>query len=154
MNIYGFCGCETGIPPRKLFIFLGFEGILAKKVLEDVSPNETVFINNLPSYFEKYKDIVVLNNYDLLNNNNLLYTPVNTPFDTYNFLENYILDDENICIAPLSTKTIALGVCLYALTHPNVRVVFPLSEQHPKHETTGVIKTLFFEIPSSCFFSD
>lgn len=43
-------------------IFLGFEGALSLKVLEEAEYKRLTFVNNLPSFYQKYKDISILNN--------------------------------------------------------------------------------------------
>ena len=96
-----------------MIIFLGFEGVLASKVTEDIQYEELLLVNNLPSFFPKYKDICVINNYDLLSTHRskLLYVPANNPFETFNFLDSVFDGKSSLCVAPLSTKPVALGVC-------------------------------------------
>ena len=107
---------------------------------------------NLPSFFPKYKDISMINNCELLTSHHskLKYVPANNPFEAYNFLDAVIDETEQVCTAPLSTKPVALGVCLYALNHPNLRVVYPVSEQYRHHNTNRVHKSYLYEIPLKC----
>lgn len=132
-----------------LFIFMGFEGALGLKVKEICDYSKLVLVNNLPSFDLKYKDISVLNNYELMaNNHQYKYAPADNPFDVYNFLdENIEHTDQSVCIAPLSTKLIALGVCLYALEHTNVRIVYPVSKVHEnRRNTCDHYKTYIYQI--------
>lgn len=114
---------------------MGFEGILSAKVNEDVRYSRLKLVNNLPSFYEKYKDICVINNYDLLTSGHekVSYVPANNPFETYNFLSEQLSDGETACIAPLSAKPVALGVCMYALDHESVRVVYPIADAYTPH---------------------
>lgn len=132
-----------------MIVFLGFEGVLASKVTEDIQYEELLLVNNLPSFFPKYKDICVINNYDLLSTHRskLLYVPANNPFETFNFLNSVFEGESSVCVAPLSTKPVALGVCLYAMTHNTIRVVYPASEQYNHHRTTRVLNTNIYRIP-------
>ena len=151
-DLIGFGGISDGSSHSQMIIFLGFEGVLSSKVTEDIQYNDLLLVNNLPSFFPKYKDISVINNYELLTtrHSKLAYVPANNPFETYNFLEASLLPDEHACIAPLSTKPVSLGVCLYALRHTNIRVVYPTSEQYISHSTNKVLSTSLFRIPLNC----
>lgn len=132
-----------------LIIFLGFEGVLASKVTEDIQYEELLLVNNLPSFFPKYKDICVINNYDLLSTHRskLLYVPANNPFETFNFLDSVFDGKSSLCVAPLSTKPVALGVCLYAMSHKTLRIVYPTSEHYNDHRTNKVLNTNIYSIP-------
>lgn len=54
---------------------------------------------------------------------------------------------EHVCIAPLSTKPVALGICMYALAHKNLRVVYPMSDQYNYHRTNRVLRTFIYRVP-------
>lgn len=148
-DLLGFGGVSDGSAHSQMIVFLGFEGVLASKVTEDIQYEELVLVNNLPSFFPKYKDICVINNYDLLSTHRskLSYVPANNPFETFNFLNNLFDGETSACIAPLSTKPIALGVCLYALSHKALRVVYPISDQYNNHMTNRVLNTEIYSIP-------
>ena len=146
-ELFGFSGVshETN---NDLYLFMGFEGALALKVTEDTAYKELNLINNLPSFYQKYKDISIVNNYQLMQNQKscMLYTPADNPFETYNLLENSIGSDTYACIAPLSTKPVALGVCLFALSHEKVRVVYPISQKYNASNTVDTYKTYVYNI--------
>lgn len=139
-DLLGFSGISEGRAHSKLILFLGFEGMLSSKIVEDIQYESLVVVNGLPSLYAKYKDVSVVNNYDLLSDKRckMVFVPADNPFEVYNALASEVLADENVCIAPLSTKPVALGVCMYALLHHNVRVVFPMSDRSPVSSTCGV----------------
>lgn len=62
------------------------------------------------------------------------------------FLEKEYADEASVCISPLATKPVALGVCLFALNYEKVRIVYPISDVYSSHVTNRVIKTLVYEI--------
>lgn len=148
-DLLGFGGISDGAAHTKMIVFLGFEGVLSSKIIEDIQYDNLLLVNNLPSFFQKYKDISVINNYSLLTSrySKLMHVPADNPFETYNFLDNIVKIDENVCIAPLSTKPVALGVCLYAITHDNIRIVYPMSEEYNHHSTNKVLRTYVYTIP-------
>lgn len=148
MDLIGYGGLSSDMSHSQLIVFLGFEGVLSNKVNEDVQYNKLILVNNLPSFYEKYKDISIINNYDLLisGQEHLHYVPANNPFETYNFLSEQIEQNETACIAPLSTKPVALGVCLYALTHESVRVVYPMAETYISHNANSVHNTYVYSL--------
>lgn len=133
LEMPGYSGQETRGSKRKLIILLGFDGDLSKEINEDVSPNDTVVVNGFPSYTPKFKDISLIANEKLVSDHNIKikYARANNPFEVYNLLQK-IKDDEKdnyfINVAPLGTKPMALGACLFALHNPEVRIVYPLPE--------------------------
>ena len=132
----GFSGSSERAEFKKFIVFFGFEGLLTKKVVEDATNNQLLLVNSFPSYYLKYKDISIINNYDLVHrlNGKIAYVPADNPFEVYNFLEKELNESsESYCVAPLSTKLVALGVCLYALKKGNVRVVYPVPEAYNLH---------------------
>lgn len=147
-DLLGFGGISEGMAHSQMVVFLGFEGVLSSKVTEDIQYEELLLVNNLPSFFPKYKDICVINNYDLLTSRHskIAYVPAENPFATYNFLDGIFQEGEYACIAPLSTKPVALGVCLYAMEHNSLRVVYPMSEEYNPHSTNSVLNTYLYKI--------
>ena len=147
-EIFGFSGSNGGCENKELYIFAGFEGALALKVIEDIDYNQLFLVNALPSYYQKYKDISVINNYQLIVSHNCkkLYTPAINPFETYNLLNRYVKKDTNVSIAPLCTKPIALGICLYALEHDNVRIIYPFSDRYESDRSHDVHKAYVYRI--------
>lgn len=148
IDLPGFGGMSGDMSHSQMLIFLGFEGVLSEKVTEDIKYDKLKLINNLPSLYEKYKDISVINNYKLLASchEKLFYVPANNPFEVYNFLEENLSEDEPACAAPLSTKPVALGVCLYALNHESLRVVYPTADNYVPHRANSVHKTYMYLI--------
>lgn len=130
-------------------VFLGFEGALSLKVLEEAAYKRLTFVNSLPSLYQKYKDISILNNRSSITgkkHDSILYAPADNPFEVYNFLEQRYAGLSSVCVAPLGTKPAALGVCLFALDHENVRIVYPISDIYSPHVTNKVIKTWVYEV--------
>ena len=79
----------------------------------------------------------------------LKYVPANNPFETFNFLAEQLDDNEPACIAPLSTKSVALGVCLCALNHDNLRVVYPTADEYKHHRSDSVHNTYLYSVKLS-----
>lgn len=147
-EIYGFSGSNGINQENDLLIFAGFEGALANKVEEETSHKNLYIVNTLPSYYQKYKDISIINNYHLMKNKNfkMLYVPAINPFEVYNILDNSIVGEKSVSIAPLCTKPISLGICLYALKHCNVRIVYPFSDKYELSRSHGVHKSYYYKI--------
>ena len=97
--------------------------------------------------FTYYNDAEI--NHDLLSTHRskLLYVPANNPFETFNFLDSGFDGKSSLCVAPLSTKPVALGVCLYAMSHKTLRIVYPTSEHYNDHRTNKVLNTNIYSIP-------
>lgn len=148
IDLIGFGGTSEDMSHTQMIVFLGFEGVLSAKVSEDVRYDKLTVVNNLPSFFEKYKDISVINNFDLLarRHDKMRYVPANNPFETFNFLADQLEDEEPACVAPLSTKPVALGVCLYALAHDSLRVVYPTADEYKPHRANSVHNTYLYGI--------
>ena len=148
IDLPGYGGMSGDMSHTQMLVFLGFEGVLSEKVTEDIKYDKLKLINNLPSLYEKYKDISVINNYKLLasRHEKLSYVPANNPFEVYNFLEENLSENELACAAPLSTKPVALGVCLYALNHESLRVVYPTADRYVPHRANSVHKTYIYSV--------
>lgn len=149
--VHGFNGLYSDEETELLMIFMGFEGTLAYNIKENTPYKDLILVNTLPSFYEKYKDITVLNNKMLIEDitTPILFSHVSNPFQTYNFLEKELANRKNICIAPLCTKTNALGICLYCLSHDNVRIKYPISDNIHEQNSDSVQELLSFEIPLS-----
>ncbi len=147
-ELLGFSGPGGATRFHDLYMFLGFEGALGLKVFENCQHSNLMLVNNLPSFFPKYKDISVINNYQLMQNKHkYLYTPADNPFEAYNLLYSMIGDCKDaVCVAPLSTKPVALGICLFALNHEFVRVVYPVSNKYRTTNTLNTYKTNIYNI--------
>lgn len=148
-EIIGYSGNSEKTLNADLLVFMGFEGALSFKVIEDINYNELILVNGLPSFFQKYKDISVINNFDVITpqKRKIHYVPADNPFEVYNLIEEIANGRSGLCIAPLSTKPVALGVCLYALKHTDVRIVYPTSTMLLRQNiTNSVHETLIYDI--------
>ncbi len=135
--------------PVELFLFLGFEGAMSLKIVESETYSKVTLVNGLPSFYIKYKDIAVLSNYQTMQTAQpyrMKYVPFDNPYETYNLLDSYITQKQLVCIAPLGTKAICLGICLYALENENVRVVYPISSIYSPQNTDGIYETYIYTI--------
>ena len=57
---------------------------------------------------------------------NFRFVEANNPFESYNIFEELseIYCKQCIDIVPLESKPMALGACLYAIEHSDIRVIF------------------------------
>lgn len=154
IEIPGFLGQESRGEKRKLIILLGFDGDLSKEIIEDVSPNATVIVNGFPSYTPKFKDISLIGNEKLVGDHNIdiKYARANNPFDVYNLLHNIKNEEKEssyMSIAPLGTKPMALGACLFALHNPDVRIVYPLPEVYENKYSDMSWNSWIYDLPLS-----
>ena len=135
-----------------MIILLGFDGDLSKEINEDVSPNDTIVVNGFPSYTPKFKDISLIANEKLVSdrNINIAYARANNPFEIYNLLHS-IKENEGsntfINVAPLGTKPMALGACLFALHNPDVRIVYPLPESYENKYSDRSWNSWIYDLP-------
>ena len=110
-------------------------------------------VNGFPSYAPKFKDISLIANEKLTSDKDvqIIFSKANNPFDVFNLLESIKNKKHNdrpfINIAPLGTKPMALGVCLFALYYPEVRVVYPLPETYEKITTDNCWNSWRYLIP-------
>ncbi len=157
IEIPGYSGQEIRGAKRKLVLLLGFDGDLSKEIREDVSPEETVLVNGFPSYTPKFKDISLIVNEKLVSDNNITvaYARANNPFEVYNLLESIKIENESngeeifLNIAPLGTKPMALGACLFALHNPEVRVIYPLPEVYDDKYSEQCWNSWVYKLPLS-----
>ncbi len=151
LEIPGFPGYEARDERRLLIILLGFDGDLSKEINEDISPSETMVVNGFPSYCPKFKDISLVANEKLTSDRDvkIKFSRANNPFEVFNLLESIKKQNENtfINIAPLGTKPMALGTCLFALNYPDVRVVYPFPETYEKVTTKKCWNSWRYHIP-------
>lgn len=150
-ELMGFSGLGEDDTRKNLLIYIGFEGSLSLKIAEEISYQDLTIINNFPSYSLKYKDISIVNNYHLIidNKTKIQFSPADNPYEVYNILHELLKDKSGACIAPLSTKPVALGVCMYALDHDNIRVVYPISMQYNSSPTSKVYRTFTCQFKST-----
>ena len=150
-EIPGFPGYEARGKKRVLVILLGFYGDLSKEINEDISPSETFVVNGFPSYSPKFKDISLIANEKLTSDRDIKieFSRANNPFEAFNLLEDIKNQNQTsfINIAPLGTKPMALGACLFALYYPDVRVVYPLPATYEKVTTNKCWNSWRYLIP-------
>lgn len=128
-TIPGFAGRPSRANKKLLVIILGFEKGLSYELVTKQSFDKVILINGFPSLLPKFKDISIINNADILHNiswKNILNASANNPFDTYNLLEKIRTEnlDCSITIAPLGTKPMALGACLFGLSNEQVSIIY------------------------------
>lgn len=150
-EIPGFNGIRERGVNKILIVLLGFESASLDEISVDVSPNESFFINGFPSYAPKFKDISLVANETFTSNpdNTILYSRANNPFEVFNILEKVKKNFSNafINIAPLGTKPMALGACLFAIHNPEVKVLFPISDKYEKVTTDECWNSWVYQIP-------
>jgi hypothetical protein len=152
IELPSFVGRATRDGERVLVVQLGFEGDLAHEINEDVAPNRTILVNGFPGLFPKFKDISLVNNEKLVGaeSNKRRYSRANNPFDSYNVLDDILTRSQQnafINIAPLGTKPMALGACLFALHNPRVRIIYPKPEAYALEVTRECNKSWSYTIP-------
>ena len=151
-EIPGFTGSSIRKLKSILIILLGFDGDLSKEISEEVAPSNILIVNGFPSYSPKFKDISLISNEKLISNNreSINYSRANNPFETYNLLEKInrkYPKQTHINIAPLGTKPMALGACLFALHNPDVRIVYPMPESYKNATTEECSRSWSYELP-------
>jgi hypothetical protein len=149
-EIPSFSGDDSLKEQSLLIIMLGFDGDLSSEINEDVAPKKTVVVNGFPSYSPNFKDISLISNEKLVNTggNTLLYSRATNPFDAYNLLEKLRIENKDLFlnIAPIGTKPMALGVCLFAIHYPDVRVIYPTPEKFENITTKDAWNTWVYKI--------
>lgn len=146
----GYPGIDTRCTQKVLVVLLGFDGELSSFITDEVAPDETIIVNGFPGYSPKFKDISLINNERLLaNSSELHYARADNPFETFNVLAKIRKKYENkfLNIAPLGTKPMALGACIYAIFDPSVRVVYPLPEGYANVTTEQCWHSWVYMVP-------
>ena len=143
-EIPSYSGSENLTKKAALIVLLGFEGERAAEVVRAVEPDVTIPINGFPAYRPEFKDISIISNEELLRESeifkNLDYAPANDPFETRNVLEKIYSkysNRYNISTAPLGTKPMALGSCLFALQHADCRIIYPYPMEYNLKASKG-----------------
>ena len=131
-----------------LVVLLGFEGERAVQVFNEVNPDLTIPVNGFPAYRPEFKDISILSNEELLREpeimKELMYAPANDPFETKNTLEEIYSkhsENYNISVSPLGTKPMAIGSCLFALEHSDIRIIYPYPIEYNIKSSKGFGET-------------
>ena len=152
ISMPGFIGEDAQGKASKLVILLGFDGDLSKEINEDVSPNETILVNGFPSYVPKFKDISLTVNEKLVNDHGeIRYAKANNPFETYNVLQAIKEKTPGtlLKVAPLGTKPMALGACLFALHNPEVRIIYPMPKAYKNDYSESSWNSWVYNLPLS-----
>ncbi len=140
MEVPGYPGLNIRATENVLVILLGFEGELSSFITEDIASDKIILVNGFPAYSQSFKDLSIINNERLLGNvgTKIEYVKANNPFETFNLLETLKKEhpDAFFNIAPLGSKPMALGACLFSLLDESVRIVYPLPEKYA-HKTTN-----------------
>ena len=143
-DVPGYSGAKDPTKKDALILLLGFEGDRALEVLNEVSPNLTIPVNGFPAYRPVFKDRSILENKILLEEEdifkNLRFAPANDPFETKKVLEDIYSEfrnEYNISVAPLGTKPMALGSCLFALEHSECRIIYPYPMEYLPKSSLG-----------------
>lgn len=151
LEIPGYTGSDIGGQERLLVILLGFDGDLAKEISEDVAPEHTIVVNGFPGYALKFKDISLICNEKLINSQvqSVRYARANNPFELYNLLEKLKEShgDSFINIAPLGTKPMAIGACMFAIHNPKVRIIYPIPKDYTNVTTDSCWNSWAYNIP-------
>ena len=147
-EIPGFPGTPRSSGASSLTVLLGFDGQLATAINEDIAPRETIVVNGFPSYFQKYKDISLVNNERLVSGARLFYAPADNPFETYNMLDHIRshAPDSSMTLAPLGTKPMALGACMFAIDNDDVRVVYPRPKEYVSQTTRASWRSWRYDV--------
>jgi len=150
-DVPGYSGTRTLTKKDALAILLGFEGNRAISVYNEINPDLTIPINGFPSYKPEFKDISILKNKELLLDEeifkNLRFAPANDPFETKNVLHELYLSlshEYNLSIAPLGSKPMALGSCLFAIEHTDCRVIYPYPQEYLPKSSKGWRKSWIY----------
>jgi hypothetical protein len=150
MEIPGFPGEEFRNSKKVLVVLLGFDGELSSFITDEISPEKTIVVNGFPGYFPKFKDISMINNEKMVGGSDVKFARGNNPFEVYNLLQvlhKSYSDNTFFNIAPLGTKPMALGACLFAINNPTVRIVYPLPEKYESVTTDRCWSCWAYNIP-------
>jgi hypothetical protein len=151
-NLEGYLG-ERKHPEDKmiLVILLGFEGNRAFEIYQYSDPSYVIPINGLPAYRPEYKDYSLVFNTEIIGEKiaygNIKYAPANDVFETKATLDQVyeqFSGYHDIEIAPIGTKPMALGCCLFALENNDCRIVYHYPRLYNPKTSVGFGKTWAF----------
>jgi len=149
LEVPGFPGTPRYSGTSNLTVLLGFDGQLASAINEDIAPMGTIVVNGFPGYFQKYKDISLVNNERLVSGaQQVICCPADNPFETYNTLDRvrHGLGNTFMTVAPLGPKPMALGACLFAIDNEDVRIVYPRPQQYTSQTTRASWKSWRYDV--------
>lgn len=152
VEIRSIPGFEGGrLKATVLVILLGFDGKVAVRIKEEYNAEKVLLINGFPAYLPKFRDISLLNNKELVSacsKDEIFSTYADNPFEVYNVLyrikKKY--SDYKLLIAPLGAKPLALGVCKFALDHPQMAVLYVESSKYVEKSTENFGETWEYHI--------
>ena len=146
-TIPGFTGSSSGTE-EALVVLMGFEGNRSLDVFRAVNPTTTYAVNGFPSFRPGWDRISLDANLRFLRESSaydaLYFAAAIDPFetrDTLGLIEATIRErnpDSSIVIAPLGTKTQALGVLLHAIRSPGVKVIYPFPSHFRTDYSSGI----------------
>jgi hypothetical protein len=152
-EIPGYSGIKNLSKRTALVILLGFEGGRAIQVNEAVDPDITIPVNGFPAYRPEFKDMSLVRNEELLREDeifkNLRYAPASDPFSTKRALNDIYGEKSsrfNLSIAPLGSKPMAIGACLFALEKPECSLVYPYPEKYSPKSGSGCGRTWIYSV--------
>lgn len=152
-EIPGYSGWKDLKKKDTLIILLGFEGNRAIEITNAIEPEITIPVNGFPAYRPEFKDISIISNEELLREpstfRNLRYAPANDPIGTKSVLESIHIkysNNYNLTLAPIGTKPMSLGSCLFALQHPECRIVYPYPTEYNLKVSEGFGNTWIYMI--------
>jgi hypothetical protein len=145
-----YTGTRSDKEHMLLVIQMGFEGQLSQFIYDSTSPEKYVVINGFPSYLPKYRDLSIIFN-ELLEKETceeIYSASADNPFEMYNVLKliNERFSGYEINIAPLGTKPMALGACVFVLDHPEVKIVYPRPAQYVMQTSKGYSRSWWYKI--------
>lgn len=151
IEIPGYPGNGADDKKKKLIILLGFDGELSSYINQEIAPDETILINGFPGYLPKFKDISLISNEKLVSSDSvkLHYSSANNPFLMFNVLEKIKNEslDSNLSVAPLGTKPMALGACIFAIHNPTTRIIYPLPQKYISSTTDQIWQSWMYKVP-------
>jgi len=153
IELPGFPGLERRAAKSLLVVLVGFDGELSSYISEEVAPEKTIVVNGFPSYTPKFKDVSMINNEKILGSsgalNSVKFARANNPFETFNLLDAIQKESGNafLNIAPLGTKPMALGACLFALMNSSTRILYPMPEKYTNVTTERCWQSWRYVIP-------
>ena len=152
IGVPGFPGKEKRNRENLLIVQLGFDGDIARALIDEVAPDHIRFVNGFPGYHPKFKDLSLINNDTVIGRwagkDSLLYSTANDPYDTFNTIEQIVSKngDKAISIAPLGTKPMALGACLFALRNKDIRIIYPMPKQYENKAADNCWRSWSYEL--------
>ena len=108
---------------------MGFEGIRLKSILESVhNVDKFIPVVAFPSGAPQWYNVTMWNSMDTLQSENRDYAIrkcfSESIFEAVNLLQQNILHDEKVVLAPLGTRAHSMACAIFACQHPNTRIIY------------------------------